>query len=187
MLRAMPPVEPKNLASPKAKIPPSEATSQVHLRRVFHLSLVSLVTTVVRVSHWFARRSRPRRRLLRADTPGEVSRDAETFRGCEQAFLRHSSGRGQSGGHGPRRRRPRRRRGPEGVLRDLIDNQGNGTVVVDLRYLAGVDASLADVFSAASAWARRHGARFGVHAPPLVLVEALDPGVGIERRILRQG
>ena len=74
-----------------------------------------------------------------------------------------------------------------GVLRDLIDNQGNGTVVVDLRYVAGVDASLADVFSAASAWARRHGARFGVHAPPPVLVGALDPGVSIERRIVRQG
>ena len=52
------------------------------------------------------------------------------------------------------------------ILRDLIDNQGNGTVVVDLRYVAGVDPSLAEVFSAASDWARRHGARFGVHDPP---------------------
>ena len=77
--------------------------------------------------------------------------------------------------------------GLAGVLRDLIDNQGNGTVVVDLRHVAGVDPSLAEVFSAASAWARRHGAKFGLHDPPPALVEVLDPGVGVERRIARHG
>ncbi len=74
-----------------------------------------------------------------------------------------------------------------GVLRDLIDNQGNGTVVVDLRDVAGADPSLVEVFSAASDWARRHGARFSVHDPPATLAPLLSSTLEVARRAHRPG
>jgi anti-anti-sigma factor len=52
------------------------------------------------------------------------------------------------------------------VLRDLIDDQGNGTVVVDLRDVSGVDPEALELFSTASGWARRHGTSLRLEGPP---------------------
>lgn len=60
------------------------------------------------------------------------------------------------------------------VLRDLIDNQGNWVVVVDLREASGVDSSALELFSAASGWARGHGATFRVQDPWAIAADALD-------------
>lgn len=54
------------------------------------------------------------------------------------------------------------------VLRKLIDDQSNKTVVVDLRDVSGVDPSATTLFHEAIGWARRRGARFFLHAPPPV-------------------
>jgi anti-anti-sigma factor len=54
------------------------------------------------------------------------------------------------------------------VLRNVIADQGNKTVVVDLRDVSGVDASATTLFHDALGWARRRGARFFLHAPPPV-------------------
>lgn len=54
------------------------------------------------------------------------------------------------------------------VLRKLIDDQCNKTVVVDLRDVSGVDPSATTLFHEAIGWARRRGARFFLHAPPPV-------------------
>ncbi len=54
------------------------------------------------------------------------------------------------------------------VLRTVIDNQCNKTVVVDLRDVSGVDPSAMTLFYDAIGWARRRGARFFLHAPPPV-------------------
>ena len=54
------------------------------------------------------------------------------------------------------------------VLRKLIDDQSNKTVVVDLRDVSGVDPSATTLFHEAIGWARRRGARFFLHAPPRV-------------------
>ena len=54
------------------------------------------------------------------------------------------------------------------VLRNVIADQGNKTVVVDLRDVSGVDPSATTLFHDALGWARRRGARFFLHAPPPV-------------------
>lgn len=54
------------------------------------------------------------------------------------------------------------------VLRNVIADQGNKTVVVDLRDVSGVDPSATTLFHDALGWARRRGARFFLHAPPAV-------------------
>jgi anti-anti-sigma factor len=54
------------------------------------------------------------------------------------------------------------------VLRNVIDDRGNDTVVVDLRDVSGVDPSATTLFHDALGWARRRGARFFLHAPPPV-------------------
>jgi anti-anti-sigma factor len=54
------------------------------------------------------------------------------------------------------------------VLRNVIADEGNKTVVVDLRDVSGVDPSATTLFHEAIGWARGHGARFFVHAPPPV-------------------
>lgn len=54
------------------------------------------------------------------------------------------------------------------VLRKVIDDQCNKTVVVDLRDVSGVDPSATTLFHEAAGWARRRGARFFLHAPPPV-------------------
>ncbi len=54
------------------------------------------------------------------------------------------------------------------VLRNVIHDQCNKTVVVDLRDVSGVDPSAATLFHNAIGWARRRGARFFLHAPPAV-------------------
>ena len=54
------------------------------------------------------------------------------------------------------------------VLRKVIDDQCNKTVVVDLRDVSGVDPSATTLFNEAIGWARRRGARLFLHAPPPV-------------------
>ena len=54
------------------------------------------------------------------------------------------------------------------VLRNVIDDECNETVVVDLRDVSGVDPSATTLFHDAIGWARRRGARFFLHAPPPV-------------------
>ena len=54
------------------------------------------------------------------------------------------------------------------VLRNVIADQGNKTVVVDLRDVSGFDPSATTLFHDAMGWARRRGARFFLHAPPPV-------------------
>lgn len=51
------------------------------------------------------------------------------------------------------------------VLRKLIDDQSNKTVIVDLRDVSGVDPSATALFNEAIGWARRRDARFFLHAP----------------------
>jgi anti-anti-sigma factor len=48
------------------------------------------------------------------------------------------------------------------VLRDLIDDQGNQSVVVDLEGVTSVDPSAARLFRDAWRWARTHRASFGL-------------------------
>lgn len=50
------------------------------------------------------------------------------------------------------------------VLRTVIADRANKTVVVDLRDVSGVDPSATMLFYDALGWARRHGARFFLHA-----------------------
>ena len=52
------------------------------------------------------------------------------------------------------------------VLRNVIADEGNRTVVVDLRDVSGVDPSATTLFHEAIGWAHRRGARFFLHAPP---------------------
>ena len=52
------------------------------------------------------------------------------------------------------------------ILRNLIDDRSNQTVVVDLRDVSGVDPSATTLFNDAIGWAGRRGARFFLHAPP---------------------
>ena len=52
------------------------------------------------------------------------------------------------------------------ILRNLIDDRSNRTVVVDLHDVSGVDPSATTLFTDAIGWARRRGARFFLHAPP---------------------
>ena len=54
------------------------------------------------------------------------------------------------------------------VLQNVIADHGNKTVVVDLSDVSGVDSSATTLFYDAIGWARRHGARFFLHAPPPV-------------------
>ena len=54
------------------------------------------------------------------------------------------------------------------VLRNVIADQGNKTVVVDLRDVSGFDSSATTLFYDAIGWARRRGASFFLHAPPPV-------------------
>ena len=52
------------------------------------------------------------------------------------------------------------------ILRTLIDDRSNRTVVVDLHDVSGVDPSATTLFNDAIGWARGRGARFFLHAPP---------------------
>lgn len=52
------------------------------------------------------------------------------------------------------------------ILRTLIDDRSNRTVVVDLHDVSSVDPSATTLFNDAIGWARRRGARFFLHAPP---------------------
>jgi anti-anti-sigma regulatory factor len=52
------------------------------------------------------------------------------------------------------------------LLRDLIDDQGNGVVVFGLQDVSGVHPEALELFSAASGWARRHGTSFRLHGLP---------------------
>ena len=54
------------------------------------------------------------------------------------------------------------------ILRKVIGEERNETVVVDLRDVSGVDAAATTLFYDAIGWARRRGARFFLHAPPPV-------------------
>jgi anti-anti-sigma factor len=54
------------------------------------------------------------------------------------------------------------------VLRKVIADQTNKTVVVDLRDVSGFHPSATVMFYDAIGWARRYGARFFLHAPPPV-------------------
>ena len=49
------------------------------------------------------------------------------------------------------------------VLRNVIDDHCNETVVVDLRDVSGVDPSATILFHDAIGWAQRRGARFVLH------------------------
>ena len=52
------------------------------------------------------------------------------------------------------------------VLRKVIAQESNETVVVDLQDVSGVDPSATTLFHDAIEWARRRGVRFFLHAPP---------------------
>ena len=52
------------------------------------------------------------------------------------------------------------------VLRNVIDDQSNETVIVDLRDVSVVGPSATRLFHDAIGWARDRGARFFLHAPP---------------------
>ena len=52
------------------------------------------------------------------------------------------------------------------ILRNVIDDQCNKTVVVDLRDVSVVGPSATTLFHDAIGWARDRGARFFLHAPP---------------------
>lgn len=52
------------------------------------------------------------------------------------------------------------------VLRNVIDDKCNETVVIDMRDVSAVDPSATTLFHDAIGWARRRGARFFLHAPP---------------------
>ena len=52
------------------------------------------------------------------------------------------------------------------VLRNVIDDRSNETVVVDLRDVSFVGPSATTLFRDAIGWARSRGARFFLHAPP---------------------
>lgn len=65
------------------------------------------------------------------------------------------------------------------VLADLIDGQGNLSVVVDLRDATATDAVAAAVFAGAAERAHRRGGTMMLSTPPAVLHEALwRRGVG---------
>lgn len=49
------------------------------------------------------------------------------------------------------------------LLGDLVDNQGNRTVVIDLRCASGVSAAVREVFAALDASARGRGSRLCLH------------------------
>ncbi len=49
------------------------------------------------------------------------------------------------------------------VLGDLVDNQGNRTVVIDLRGASGVSAAVREVLAAVDASARGRGSRLCLH------------------------
>ena len=69
------------------------------------------------------------------------------------------------------------------VLRNVIADECNDTVVVDLRDVSGVDPSATTLFHDAIGWARRRGARFFLHAPPPV-ADALTAERSIREIIL---
>lgn len=68
----------------------------------------------------------------------------------------------------------------EDILDDLICDQGNLTVVIDLRDLSGADPAALALFSAAAGWARQRGGSLRLHEPSrsvsLALTAAQDTG-----------
>lgn len=60
------------------------------------------------------------------------------------------------------------------VLRDLIDNQGNLTVVIDVRDTTLVDPAAVSVFAAAASAAFRRRARLALKEPDDNLYDALE-------------
>ena len=70
--------------------------------------------------------------------------------------------------------------GLSAIVRGLIDDQRNQTVVIDLRDVSGVDPSAIPLFQDAIARAERRGANFYLHDPPPAVAErfrrgSLDP------------
>jgi anti-anti-sigma factor len=78
------------------------------------------------------------------------------------------------------------------ILADLIDFQGNLSVVVDLHDTIATDADTVGVFVDAAEQARRRGAALTLHKPPAALYEALrlrglDVLVSTEHRAATHG
>ena len=59
------------------------------------------------------------------------------------------------------------------VLRDLIDDQGNQSVVVDLEGVSYADPSAVGLFRDAWRWARIHRASFGLHHSAALVADTL--------------
>ena len=70
------------------------------------------------------------------------------------------------------------------ILRGLIDDQRNQTVVVDMRDVSGVDPSAVTLFQDAIGWARHRGADFYLHAPPPAAADRLTAERSIRDIIL---
>jgi anti-anti-sigma factor len=64
------------------------------------------------------------------------------------------------------------------VLRDLIDDQGNQSVVVDLEGVFSIDPSAARLFRDAWRWARIHRASFGLRPKARFGLSGLEVGEG---------
>ena len=59
------------------------------------------------------------------------------------------------------------------IVRNLIDDQRNQTVVIDLRDVSGIDPSVVPLFQDAISRARRRGADFYLHEPPPAAADTL--------------
>ena len=70
------------------------------------------------------------------------------------------------------------------ILRGVIDDQRNQTVVVDMRDVSGVDPSATALFRDAIGWARHRGADFYLNAPPPAAADRLTADASIRNIIL---
>lgn len=65
------------------------------------------------------------------------------------------------------------------ILRSVIEDERNQTVVVDLRDVSAVDPLATTLFRNALGWARQHNAGFYLHEPPQAVAATLT----VERSI----
>ena len=70
------------------------------------------------------------------------------------------------------------------LLRSVIDDERNQTVVVDMRDVSGLDSSATTLFRDAIGWARQRGASFYLHAPPAAAAGRLTADRSIRNIIL---
>jgi anti-anti-sigma factor len=71
-----------------------------------------------------------------------------------------------------------------GIVRKLIDDQRNQTVVLDLRDVSGVDPSAIPLFHDAVARAHRRGGAFYLHRPPPAAADTLKADRSLQEIIV---